>query len=190
LRAFAWQPWIRVLGTAALGGWFIVVIGPTLVAVEALRAGNDVSLNAGATDVAFFRSGWSEVVGAANVRSRVVRDAATLRLPLPGVAEYRATVRMDPFPRPAGPGTGKLPTIQFTLNGTPIATTPLTWSADRVGAYDITLPQSAVRAGVNDLEVRVMRPGADQTRTPSEQPGLTEGDAAAVWYFRLHPMPR
>jgi hypothetical protein len=78
-----------------------------------------------------------------------------------------------------------LPTVELLLNGTAVATIPLRWTPDRVGSYAVVLPRAAVRRGINHLVVRVVRQAP--ARPDAVRPGLTEGDAAALWYLRVHP---
>jgi 4-amino-4-deoxy-L-arabinose transferase-like glycosyltransferase len=189
-RAFAWQPWTATVAAAIAVLWFIHAVSPAWVAAEALASGEDASVTVGERDSAWFGRGWSDIVVAGNVHSRVVTDEAVIHLRFPESAEYRATVRMDPFPLPAGSTTSRLPTIAFVLNGTPIATLPLGITPDRVGAYDIVLPASAVRRGANELVVRVERGPQPTAGSPLARPGLSDGDAASLWYLRLHPPPR
>ena len=125
------------------------------------------------------------VIAHGNVRSRIVADEAVLSIRLPDEADYPATLRMDPFPRPSDDATTRLPTVELVLNGTTVATIPLRWTPGRVGSYHVVLPRAAVRRGANDLVLRVVR---QQTTQPDAvRPGLSDGDAAALWYLRVHP---
>jgi hypothetical protein len=114
-----------------------------------------------------------------------VLDEAVLSIRLPDEADYPATLRMDPFPRPPDGATTRLPSVELLLNGTPVTTIPLRWTPGRVGSYDFVLPRAAVRRGANRLVLRVARLPA----TPSDifHPGLTDGDAVSLWYLRVHP---
>jgi hypothetical protein len=185
-RTFAWRPWGALVGAALAMLWLIDAVSPSLVALEALHDGDDVSLVAGDRDTSTFGSGWSNVIGSVNVRSRVVTNEAVIHLLLPESADYGATVRMDPFPKPLDNEPARVPTIEFVLNGGQVATTTLHPTLDRVGAYDVVLPKSLVRRGLNDLVVRVVRASPE---VPGVRPGLSNGDAASVWFVRLHPPP-
>jgi hypothetical protein len=70
------------------------------------------------------------------------------------------------------------------LNGAPVASIPRQWTAGRAGSYDVVLPQSAVRGGLNRLVFRVMP--ASSSEAPMV-PGLSSGAAVALWYVRVHP---
>ena len=66
-----------------------------------------------------------------------------------------------------------------------MTTIPLRWTPGRVWLVRHQLPRAAVRQGANRLVLRVARLPA----TPSDifHPGLTDGDAVALWYLRVHP---
>jgi hypothetical protein len=184
-RVTAWRPWAATLIPMLVVLWFVTRVSPSLVFADALRNGQDAMVTAGGRDGAAFLSGWSAVVGQGNVRSRIVLDEAVLSIRLPDEADYPATLRMDPFPRPPDGGTTRLPSVELALNGSPVATIPLRWTPGRVGSYDVVLPRAAVRRGANRLVLRVARLPA----TPSDlvHPGLTDGAAVALWYLRVHP---
>lgn len=189
-RAFAWRPFVATLTAALVLLWFVARLSPSLMLAEALKAGEDVSIIAGARDGASFGRGWAELIGSSNVRSRVMTSEAELWLRLPAPADYPATLRMDPFPRPLGDAAARLPGVEVTLNGTAVATIAMRWTPGRVGSYDIVLPRAAVRRGANRLVLRVVpsvSSAPDRTQPP--HPGLTEGDALTLWYLRVHPTP-
>jgi hypothetical protein len=136
---------------------------------------------AGVRDGGFFDQGWSDVITGQDVSFRVARDDGSLSLLLPGATDYTVLLRMDPFPRPLAATVTCLPAVDISINGTTLSTIALRWTDDRVGVYDIVLPRTFVHAGVNRLGFHVRRPAeAEGTR-----PGLTDGDAIAVWYVRL-----
>jgi len=159
---------------------------PPLTFTEALRHHEDAGAKAGSYDRGFFHTGWSEVLGSGNVQTRVTTSEGALSFRLPEVGDYPATLRLDPFPRPLHDRPQRSPVVEVILNGSSIANVPLKWSPDRVGAYEIVLPHTAVRPGNNVLKLRILRaPEA----TAFTRPGLTEGDAVALWYVRVHPPP-
>jgi 4-amino-4-deoxy-L-arabinose transferase-like glycosyltransferase len=187
-RGFAWRPFVATIGAALVVLWFVTRVSPSLVFAEALKAGEDVSLTAGARDGASFRRGWSELVVAGNVRSRIATHEAELRVRLPDQRDYPATLRMDPFPRPLGDEAARLPRVDVILNGVPVATVDVRWTPGRVGSYAIVLPRAAVRRGTNRLVLRVVPPASRASDPASApRPGLTDGDALAMWYLRVHP---
>jgi hypothetical protein len=184
-RISGWRSWAGTIAAVLLVLWFVTRLSPSLVFADALRSGQDAMVMTGTRDAASFASGWSDVIGQGNVRTRIVSDEAVLSIRLPEEADYPATLRMDPFPRPPDGGTIRLPTVELVLNGTRVTTIPLRWTPARVGSYEIVLPRSAVRRGTNELVLRVVRP---PTVPPDAvRPGLTDGDAVAVWYLRVHP---
>jgi hypothetical protein len=181
-RVKGWRGWAGTVGAALAVLWFVTRLSPSLVFADALRSGQDAMVMTGVRDGASFDSGWSDVIGQGNVRSRIVVEEAALSIRLPDEADYPATLRMDPFPRPLDDGTTRLPTVELVLNGTLVATIPLRWTPTRVGSYAVVLPRASVRRGTNHLVLRVVR-----QRTDAVHPGLTDGDAVALWYLRVHP---
>jgi hypothetical protein len=75
--------------------------------------------------------------------------------------------------------------VEVILNGVSLDAIPLGWTPDRVGSYTITLPRSAVKRGSNRLVLRVERAGP--AVAPRTRPGLSDGDAIALWYVRVQP---
>jgi hypothetical protein len=166
-RTFIWAA-AAVVCVAAW--WFGTRGSPVMVFSETLSSKADAEFNAGTRDRAFFGTGWSDVVGEGRVRFRVTQGTGVVSFPLPEVDDYVVTLRADPFPRPLHDQPGPLPLVELELNGTPIGTVPMRWDADRVGAYDVTLPRAVVRRGQNNLLLHVPR-----------------SDAIALWYVRVHP---
>jgi 4-amino-4-deoxy-L-arabinose transferase-like glycosyltransferase len=184
-RVNGWRSWAGTVGVVLVVLWFVTRLSPPLLFADALRNGQDAMVMTGVRDGASFVRGWSEAIGHGTVRSRIVSDEAELFIRLPDEADYPSTLRMDPFPRPADDGITRLPTIELVLNGTPVATIPLRWTPARTGSYDIVLPRAAVRRGPNHLVLRVV---GQRTGPPDAvRPGLTDGDAVALWYLRVHP---
>jgi hypothetical protein len=111
-----------------------------------------------------------------------------VRVRLPDQRDYPVTLRMDPFPRPLSDEPARLPRVDVSLNGVPVATIDLRWTPERVGSYDVVLPQAAVRRGANRLVLRVVpRASAPSDSASDPRPGLTDGDALTLWYLRVHP---
>jgi hypothetical protein len=159
-----------------------VRVSPSLVFAEALQRREDATVAAGVRDGASFGRGWSELMRGENVSMRVAVEEATLLIRLPADGDYPVTLRMDPFPRPLIEAPGRLPVVGVALNGIDVGEIQLRWTPSRVGAYDILLPRTAVRRGVNRLVLRVKRPAGSLVR-----PGLSDGDAVGFWYVRVHP---
>lgn len=184
-RVTGWGEWAGTVGAALVVVWFVTRLSPSLAFADALRGGQDAMVLSGARDGASFGSGWSAVIGEGNVRSRIVTDDGALSIRLPDQADYPATLRLDPFPRPLGEAAARLPIVEVVLNGTAVTSIPLRWTPGRVGSYPIVLPRAAVRRGTNHLVLRVVRQPAPSPG--AVRPGLTDGDAAALWYLRVHP---
>jgi len=122
------------------------------------------------------------------VRIRVATGEASLSIPLPSVDDYSMTLRMDPFPRPIRGLPERLPVLDVVLNGKPIAAVPVQWNPERLGAYEVVLPRTGVRRGDNHLVLRIQPASRSAGSTIStDQPGLTDGGAIALWYVRVHP---
>lgn len=170
-----WRPWAAVVVPTVIVIWLVGRVLPPRVFAEALRAGEDATVMAGARDAAFLGSGWSALLPGSNVSFRTTSEGdLTIRLPLEG--DYPVTLRMDPFPRPlAAAAPAPLPVVEMWLNGTSVAAIQLEWTPDRVGTYRVVLPQAAVRRGTNRLMLRV-RPAAS-----GDRPEI------ALWYLRVHP---
>jgi hypothetical protein len=183
-RGRVWVPFAGAVGVVLGVLWFIGRVSPGLVFAEALRWREDAAITAGVRDGASFERGWSELMRGENVSMRVALEEGTLLLRLPDEGDYRATLRMEPFPRPLVAPPPRLPVVDVSLNNTPVGAIQLLWTPGRMGSYDIVLPRAAVRRGVNRLALRVKRPAASQV-----QPGLTDGDAVGLWYVRVHPPP-
>jgi 4-amino-4-deoxy-L-arabinose transferase-like glycosyltransferase len=181
-RRMAWLRWASTVGLFIGVLWFIVRVSPSLVFAEALQRREDATVAAGVRDGASFGRGWSELMRGENVSMRVAVEEATLLIRLPADGEYPVTLRMDPFPRPLVEAPGRLPVVGVALNGIDVGEIQLRWTPSRVGAYDILLPRTAVRRGVNRLVLRVKRPAGSLVR-----PGLSDGDAVGFWYVRVHP---
>lgn len=180
----AWLPWASMVGALLVVLWFVARVSPSLVFAETLQSREDATLAVDSRDGASFVRGWSEPMRGQNVSMRVAVDTGTLLIRLPKNGDYPATLRMDPFPRPLVAAPSRLPVVEVALNGIHVGDIQLGWTPGRVGAYDILLPRVAVRRGVNRLVLNVKRPDASPVR-----PGLTDGDAVAVWYVRVHPPP-
>jgi len=169
--------WTCGLSALALATAVVVRWLPVWTAHEALAAGEDVTIAAGGRDSGFFRGDWSAPIPDGNVTARVARGPDTrVILPLAGIQDYGATIRLDPYPRPSATEAGPLPTVQLALNGRLIATIPLQWNPDRVGAYDFVLPASALSTGANTLAIVALRP-----------PAGGPAPAFRLWYVRVRP---
>ena len=124
-------------------------------------------------DKIYFGKGWSGAARQGNVVTRISRGSAgPIDLPLPDICDYVMTIRMDPFPAPGPEAIAQLPTVRVLLNGQLVAAVQLQWDPQRLGAYRVTLPASAVRTNGNRLSL-----------VPSDPQG--HGTRIRLWYVRV-----
>jgi hypothetical protein len=173
-----------VAATGAIGAaavfWFVTRPLPFLVVNESLRTHEDVTIGL-ARASGFFLEGWSTPVAAGNVTLRTaVGDTASVQFPLPVEDDYLVTVRLDPSPRPNAGQATALPVVRVFMNSSPVSTFELTWNPERVGAYAIRVPRTAVRRGTNRLTFMTDPPGS----------GASEAARTfALWYVRISRTP-
>jgi hypothetical protein len=181
--------WTVVLASIAGAAWTIRRVLPVLTVREAVAAREATSITAGDRDASFFGEGWSAPFAAGNVTARVSQGPySIIWIPLRRAEDCDLSVRVDPFPRPLRDRIVRLPTLRVFVNGTFVRTLELGWNSERVGAYDIRLPQSALRAGFNRLAFMV------DSSSPSYQlggrppvAGIGEGGTFRLWYVRIRP---
>jgi hypothetical protein len=181
LRAGNWRSSAVAGWTAASIGviavtWIVLRVLPVAIVTEELRRQESVSITAGERDAAFFKGGWSPPAADGAVTVRVTSGPRpTIWLPLADQRDYRLTIRMDPFPRPSpGADVHQLPRVRVYLNGVLLQSVDLVWNPERVGAYDVVVPNDIVSASGNYLE---LRPVPKAQTTPQVR----------VWYVRIHP---
>ena len=132
---------------AAIAVPFYVVM-PWFVKREAMAAAEDVNFETGGRDRAFYRRGWTAPHTDGAVTSRVSQlERASVHFPLPQKREYEIVLRMDPV----APETQTRATILF--NGRIVGRVPLSLNPERVGSYRLRLPEDAVRAGANEIQL-------------------------------------
>jgi len=162
---------------------------PVLAFRESLAAGEDVTVMAGGRDAAYFAEGWSEPVTSASVTSRVsIGPSSVVRLPLPVGGDCGLTLRADPFPRPTGENP-RLGGVQVFVNGTFLSRVQLRWNPERVGAYDVRVPKSVIRTGLNRLTLVPDLSGAEPGDGWPPATGISEGSTFALWYVRVRLRP-
>jgi len=169
--------WSAGLVFAAALTAFTIVALPPKVAAETLRAGEPVSFGPYVRDRIYFDGGWSRAVREGNVAARRSTDrVARMRLPLPEVADYVMTIRMDPFPAPSPAATTPLPVVRVLVNDQLVGMVELQWDPQRIGSYRVTVPASAIRKGRNRLALI---------------PATHDGREARIrfWYVRLWKAP-
>ncbi len=185
-RRLVWF-WVAVLAAIAVGRYFVFRVLPAGAVKERLAAREEVTIVAGNRDAPFFGEGWSKPRGNDVVTFRDARGpSAVVWLPLPEAADYSLTIRLDPFPRPAGDTATGLPTVRVLLNRTLVDTFPLRWNPARVGGHDLELPRAVVREGFNRMEIV-----ADGSATPGEGRGPVGSTSPvttfSIWYIRVRP---
>jgi 4-amino-4-deoxy-L-arabinose transferase-like glycosyltransferase len=178
--------WTAVSIVLPLALWGMLTVLPNLSVMEALRAGDPVTISAGPRDNTFFVEGWHPAVEMGNVVTARFSDgmASAIRLPLPQRRDYHLILRLDPLWYESAPDQ----TVSLFLNGTAIGKLRLTWNPERVGQYEVRLPERAVRRGVNRLDFvagHATSPAAAGTEIEGLDPGAIT--AFRVWYLRLWP---
>jgi hypothetical protein len=151
---------------------------PFLIASESLLVDQDVTVAAGERDGAFFVAGWSRPLTQGAVTTRTSEgDRSVMRLPLPAVADYDLTLRLDPFPRPAADAAERLPAVRVLVNDRIAATFDLRWDPERVGVYEVHVPEIMTKSGVNRLVLlRDAKPGGP--------------DRVSLWHVRIRAAKR
>ena len=157
------------------------VVMPWLVKREAIAAGDDVNFETGGRDRVFFRKDWTVPHADGAVTSRVSQaERASVHFPLPQKRDYEIVLRMDPV----APDTQTRATVLF--NGRIVARVPLSFNPERVGSYRLRLPEDAVRAGSNQIELvpeTMAAAGAAGSRFAWLEPGARVG--LRFWYLRV-----
>jgi hypothetical protein len=149
----------------------VIRIMPPMIAKEALRSGENVSITAGDRDGAFFVDGWSRPVREGNVTTRAARgSSSTLDVPLPDVRDYNMTVRLDPHPRPAEGSAPNLPAMVVFVNNQRLTSFEMTWNPQRVGAYELHVPATLIKPGMNRMTFI-----------------SANGSRFKLWYLRVRP---
>ncbi len=169
----------KVAITVAVLGLLLVPVYllPVLENLDDLSRWRATSVAAGYRDSIWFAEGWyrSEWLGNQMVR-RSTGGRARLRVPMRGGRDYHFLIRMDPLLT----GGALRQVLQLRLNDRPIGRLRLQYSEERIGAYEMAVPSSAVRSGFNNLEfVAVDRGGA------GDSPAVA--GAFRLWYVRLTP---
>ena len=155
---------------------------PMLMARETLAAGDAVTIQAGENDEAFFAEGWSDLVATGAVTARfAVSTEATVLVPLPEKRPYVLALRLDPLPDRLDQR------VRVFIDGTLAATHPLTWSADRVGSYEVAVaPDLAGKIVRLTVVADTIAPAG---AAASRYPGISETQPVAfrMWYVRVRP---
>ncbi len=170
--------WGLVIAAIGMGVWLALRGLPFMVVRESLAANEKVTIEAGERDGAFFVDGWSRPMREGAVTVRVSQGRrSTVRFPLPRASDYDVTIRLDPFPRPTGDAADRLPAVRMLVNDHLVATFDLRWNPERIGAYEVRVPQGTTTAGINRLVLE-----------PEAKPGGP--DQVRFWYVRIRPVAR
>ena len=173
---------VTVIALAAVCWTFLM---PYAVARESLAHGHATMIRAGQRDRVHLVDGWSDIVVTGNVTSRFsIEPSAAIRLSLPQPRPYTLLMRMDPLHYPGA----SQQRVHVSLNGQPVSVLDLGWHPERVGAYTVVLPQTAVRRGSNALTLRseemvpIGRAGREFPEIPRDREvGLR------FWYMLIAP---
>lgn len=168
-----------VLAIAALAGVGYMAL-PWFVTREAIVNGESVSVETGARDRVFYRSGWSPL-HTDSITVRVSRgERASVHFPLPAKRSYEIVLRLDPV----APGSQDRVAVLFNRNLA--GRIRLEWNPERVGSYRLQVPEHMVRAGSNELTLvpeSIVTAGAAGPRfawlDPAEKIGVR------LWYVRV-----
>jgi hypothetical protein len=171
--------WTALIVCIGAGTWFVRRVLPFLVVAESLRGQEEVTIGTDGRDGLFFRDGWAAPERGGNVTLRAATaPVSSIELPLPA-ADYRLTVRLDPYPRPHDGGDVRLPAVRVFLNNNLLSTFDLVWNPERVGSYVARVPRTAVQNGGNRLTFMSDPPPDTQSGSPRH--------SFAIWYVRIHP---
>lgn len=180
---------IRVAGRAgavALVG-LVGAVGylglPWLVVREAIADGASTSIETGARDRLFYRTGWSPP-HREGITVRVSRgERSVVRIPLADRRDYDIVIRLDPV----DPAAQERVSVLF--NGHLVGVPRLSWDPARVGSYRVRVQPHMVK-GSNELTIvpsALVPAGSAGPRfawlDPSERLGVR------VWYVRVLPLP-
>lgn len=172
---------MAIVASLALCSVSFYLVMPWLATREAIGADEAANIAAGPRDRVFFRQNWSPPHVDGSVTSRVSRnERASVHVPLPQKRAYEIALRIDPV----APDVQKRVTV--LLNRRLLGPLLLSWNAERVGSYRLTLPAEWVRAGDNEIELiaDTMVPAAAGGARfawlrPDERVGLR------LWYLRV-----
>jgi hypothetical protein len=172
----------RVAAIVAIGSLLAAgyVWLPWFVAREAMVNGESVSIETGARDAVFYRTGWSPP-HTDGITVRVTRgERASVFFPLPEKRAYEIVLRLDPV------AAGLQDRVAVLFNRKLAGRIRLTWNPERVGSYALQLPEHMVRAGSNELTLvpeSIVTAAAAGRRfawlDPAEKIGVR------LWYVRV-----
>ena len=170
---------VAAIGVVAVTGALLYFSLPWLVVREAIAAGTSTSIETGARDRVFYRTGWSPP----HLDGLVVRVSTAARsaiyFPLPARRSYDLVLRVDPV----APEARQRADVLF--NGRLVGRLDLNLDPERVGSYRVHLPEEAVRVGRNELEILAAPTIAAAARFAWLEPETRIG--VRLWYVRVIP---
>ena len=178
-----WRPAVAVLALAvlAVGGYFTL---PWFVVREAIGKGEDVSIETGGRDLAFFGRGWSSPHRDGVLVRVSLDDRAVVRFPLPERRAYDVVLRLDPV---AADAQGR---VTLLLNRQLLGSVILGWNPERMGAYRLKLPAHQVKAGINELTIVPETLVTSTAAGPRfEWLGAQQRLGVRLWYLRVLSAP-
>ena len=153
---------------------------PWFVTREAIAKGDSVSVETGARDRVFYRSGWSRPHDDGVTVRVSLGERSSVHLPLPARRDYDIVLRVDPV------APGLQDRVAVLVNRKMAGLIRLRWNPERVGSYRLTVPERMVQAGSNELTLvpeSIVTAGAAGPRfawlDPAEKIGLR------LWHVRV-----
>jgi PA14 domain-containing protein/dolichyl-phosphate-mannose-protein mannosyltransferase len=183
--AIAWSLAVAILAAMA---WLAVRVLPVMVVREAIRLNEPVTITSGDRDGWFFDCAWSRPFAEGTVTARISREPhSSVWLPLARVDDYALTIRIDPFPRPLEGATTTKTTLHVFMNEQAVARFEMAFNPERVGAYEVRLPRTVVKTGLNRL---TFAPETVQSAPRLSEPARTtpaghESANVRLWYVQV-----
>lgn len=182
----AWRRFARVGAAVAVLplAWVAYLFLPWLVVREAIAGNNDISIETGGRDGAFYGAGWSAAYRDGLTFRVSDAERAIVRIPLPSRRLYHIVLRLDPV------SPERQHRAVVLLNRQLLAILPLTWNPQRVGSYPLQLPADKVRVGINELAIvpDTLVPAASSSlRLPFDDTRALAG--VRLWYVRVLGSP-
>ena len=180
----AWSLAVAVLAAMA---WLAVRVLPVMVVREAIRLNEQVTITSGDRDGWFFDRAWSRPFTEGTVTARISREAhSSVWLPFARVDDYELTIRIDPFPRPLEGATTAKTTLHVLMNDQAVARFDMGFNPERIGAYEVRLPRTVVKTGLNRLTFAPETlPSAPRLKEPARTAAGHESANVRLWYVQV-----
>jgi hypothetical protein len=171
-----------VVAVALLGAVTYFAL-PWFVIREAIANGGSTSVETGARDLLFYRSGWS-ATHTEGITVRVSRgERSTVRIPLPAARDYDIVLRIDPV----DPESQERVSVLFNRHF--VGALRLSWNPERVGSYRVRVLPHMVRS-TNELTIipgSLVAAGSAGPRFAWLDPDDRIG--VRLWYVRVVSVP-